>query len=249
MRLIGVAELGVHPTPSLPVSRSPFDSYWVVQSTVHSVGTLSVVIDSFQRSVDEMYAWPYADKHEMKHLGGTLIQMNEKFVEFIILGISKVVEDTFNLLGPVAPPNFKIWDPQIVPLRFSKEVRWIRHVGNVIKHYNSHVDTSTASSKQKHNSCVSLVRDFGARDDTPVAYLDELRDRPIRDTLLRYLYCSYVFSFELMFITGHGWRHIADIPHDDIPTYMLDRFVRDIPGHPDRKKRGIASTLKGDNGT
>jgi hypothetical protein len=233
---VGLPSLDVAQVTESTVPRPPFDPYWVVQSTIHSVGTLSVVIDSFQRSVDEMYSWPYEDKHEMKYLGGTLIQMNEKFIEFVVLGASKIVEDAFNLLEPVSPPKLKIWSPIVTPLKFANEVRWLRHVGNVIKHYNSHVDISTAVPNQKHNSCVSLVRDFAAPDDTPVAYLPQLRDRPIRDALLKHLYYSYVFSFELMFLVGHGWRHIHDIPDADIPAYMLDRFVRDIPGHPERAK-------------
>ena len=220
------------------VTMPEFDSYRVLQSTVHSVGALCVVIDSFQRKIDEMYKWPYADKDEMKHLGGTMIQMNEKFVEFIVLGVSKVVEDAFNLLAPVSPPKFGIWSHDISALPFVHEVRWVRHVGNVIKHHNSVIESAAPVPGKKPNSCDYLVNHFGANNHMPIAYLPELRERPARDSLLRHVYYAYTFSSELSAHLGHGWRRRKELTKEEIPNYMLDRFVRDLPGHPERGKDG-----------
>lgn len=200
---------------------------------MHSTGTLCVITDASARSMDDMGSWLYTDKDEMKHLGGALIQMTEKLREFLLLGISKMVEDFFNNINEVQGTTISVWDPSLDHLSHVREVRWVRHLSNVIKHNNSVISSVTNS-----RSCRALIQQFGAPDDTPVAYLPEFGRLPLREVMLRYTYYAMTFCFALLDQAKLFSLRNQPVPHDDIPDYMLDRFVRRLPGHPERVTNG-----------
>lgn len=94
------------------------DTIFMIQSLYQSVGTLSVMTDATSRTFDEMHKWHYTTKDEMKHLGATFIQMRDKFVELMIIGISKMVEDFFNDLSRAKNSSITIWDSTFIDCRF-----------------------------------------------------------------------------------------------------------------------------------
>ena len=216
---------------------------WGAWATVVGVYLASAVIRNLglrvfwnpmaARNMEEMRAWRYTTKDEMKHLGGTLIQMTEKLREFLLLGISKMVEDAFNNTNEAQGTKLDVWESAFDHLAHAHEVRWVRHLSNVIKHNNSVISSLSGSKSGK-----ALVQQFGAPDDTPVAYLPEFALLPLRDVMLRYIYYAMTFGFALLDYTKLLPFRQQLIPHDDIPNHMLNRFVRDLPGHPERATNG-----------
>lgn len=200
---------------------------------MHSTGTLCVITDASSRSMDEMKAWHYADKGEMKHLGGTLIQMADKLREFLILGISKMVQDAFNDIKEIRGINLSPWYSSLNDLEHVRDVRWLRHLSNVIKHNRSFISSRCADQAGKRTS-LQLINHFGAPDDTPVGYLPEFVLRPFRDTMLRHIYYGMTFCFDLLDHAELFPRRHSTIVDEEIPGHMLDQFVRDLPGHPQR---------------
>jgi len=198
----------------------------IFQGLHSSTATLAVMSDATFRAIAEMHDWPYTDKYAMKHLGGTLIQMKEKFVEFSTLGISKMVEDFFNDLERFGNIKLSIWSSLCDSVGFSKEVRLIRHLGNVIKHNNSMLESSTGGK-----STEGLIAVYGFRDDTPIHWLDVFKS-PERDSILKYIYMAYQFCIEVLRFKGllPGEGHV--IKEEEIVPHMLRCFVHTIPGHP-----------------
>lgn len=66
---------------------------YIYQDLSYSMSTISIMTDSTLNAIEEMNNWKFEDKDEMKHLGGTIIQMNDKFIELSILNLSKIIED------------------------------------------------------------------------------------------------------------------------------------------------------------
>ena len=209
------------------------DSIYAIQGLMHSTGALCVITDASSRNMEEMRAWRYTTKDEMKHLGGTLIQMTEKLREFLLLGISKMVEDAFKNTNEAQGTKLDVWESAFDHLAHAHEVRWVRHLSNVIKHNNSVISSLSGSKSGK-----ALVQQFGAPDDTPVAYLPKFALLPLRDVMLRYIYYAMTFGFALLDYTKLLPFRQQLIPHDDIPNHMLNRFVRDLPSHPERATNG-----------
>jgi hypothetical protein len=198
----------------------------IFQGLHSSTATLVVMSDATFRAIAEMHKWPYTDKYEMKHLGATLFQMKEKFIEFSTLGISKMVEDFFNDLERFGNIKLKIWDSLCDSVEFSKEVRLIRHLGNVIKHNNSFLESSTGG-----NSTKSLITEYGFPDDTSIQWLDVFQS-PERESILKYIYKANQFCTEILRGQGLfiGVKHI--VKDEEIVSYILRNFVHSIPGHP-----------------
>jgi hypothetical protein len=198
----------------------------IFQGLHSSTATLAVMSNATSRAIADMYDWPHTDKDEMKHLGATLNRMKEKFVEFSTLGISKMVEDFFNDLKRFGNIKLSIWSPLCDQVRFSKEVRLIRHLGNVIKHNNSVLESSTGG-----RSTEALLSVYGFPDDTPIRWLDIFQS-PERDSILKYTYMAYQFCIEILrlkeLVPGKG--HIVE--EEEIVPYMLRHFVHIIPRHP-----------------
>ena len=198
----------------------------IFQGLHSSTVTLAVMSDATSRAIAEMHDWPYTDKYEMKHLGATLNQMKEKFVEFSTLGISKMVEDFFNDLERFGNIKLSVWSSLCDSVVFSKEVRLVRHLGNVIKHNNSILESSTGCKSTK-----ALIAEYGFPDDTPIHWLDVFQS-PERDPILKYIYMANQFCAEILRGKGLllGVRQI--VKEEEIVPYMLRCFVHSIPGHP-----------------
>lgn len=191
------------------------------------------MIDATVRSVEELHACAYKSKHEMKLLGGTSIQMQWKLREFIYLGCAKFAEDALNNANNAAQSQVKIWDSSLAHLDDIHEVRRLRHIANVIKHNNSYVSSSSGS-----DSASRLIADYGFPDDTPLAYMDFCYGQELRDILLTSVYHCYRFSFDLFIHLGLINPSMKRKEQDDVPGYMLGRFVHELPHHPEYNKDG-----------
>jgi hypothetical protein len=202
------------------------DAFFVFQELYHSVGTLSVMTDATSRSFAEMSQWRYSTKDEMKRLGGTIFQMHDKFIELSVLGISKMAEDFFNNLSEYKKVPIKIWDQNFDGLRFAIETRRIRHLGNVIKHNNSIIDST------KGQSGAALVGQYGMDDQTPIRWLDVFRG-PLEEVILKQIFMVYEFCQDVMTLHSIPFARPNNIPESQIKELMLDSYVRGIPGHPE----------------
>jgi hypothetical protein len=198
----------------------------IFQGLHSSTATLAVMSDATSRAIAKMNDWSYTDKYEMKHLGATLIQMKEKFVEFTSLGISKMVEDFFNDLDRFGNVKLSIWSSLCDSVEFSKEVRLIRHLGNVIKHNNSIIESSTGGKSTK-----ALIAEYGFPDDTPIHWLGVFQ-RPERDSILKYIYMANQFCAEILRGKGLLAGVRQTIKEDEIVLHMLRCYVHTIPGYP-----------------
>lgn len=205
------------------------DHLLIVQNLYTSTGTMAIMVDSTSRSIYEMYNLPYSDKNEMKKLGGQINQMKDKSVEFYTLGISKMVEDFFNNLERFGNKKLSIFDSSLDSISFSKEVRFIRHLGNVIKHNNSIIESSCGGKSAK-----ALVDEFGFEDDTPIHWLNIFRNSE-RDSILRYIYKASYFCFELLKKEGLWDGNKKILEEDAIVGYMVDNYIHSIPGHPNKR--------------
>jgi hypothetical protein len=207
--------------------------FLIFQGLHSSTSTLSIMSDATSHAISEMYKWQYTDKYEMKHLGGTLMQMREKLVEFLTLGISKMVEDFFNDLKRYKNIELKIWDSFCDSVKFSKEVRLVRHLGNVIKHNNSVLDSSIGG-----RSVNILINDYGFPDDTPIHWLNVFKE-PERDSILEYIYMANHFCCEILKEKGLLAGSAGARPEgEDIVSYMLKVYVHSITGHPEKGDTG-----------
>jgi len=184
--------------------------------------------DATFRSIDDMGKWPYTDKYEMKEIGATLNQMRDKFLELSILGISKMVEDFFNNLEQLGEVNISIWDSTLNTVAFSHDVRLIRHIGNVIKHNNSYIDSSTGGRSVK-----ALISEYGFSDETPIQWLSIFK-KSVKDSIFRNIYKTNQFCFEIL----HREGAVSDIrkilPEDEIVPFLYKFYIHSIPGHPER---------------
>jgi hypothetical protein len=205
------------------------DAYFVIQDLYHSVGTLSVMTDATCRSFEDMSKWRYTTKDEMKHLGGTIFQMNNKFIELSVLAISKMVEDFFNNLSEYRKVPTKIWDTAFDGCRFAVETRRVRHLGNVIKHNNSIIDST------KGQSGAALVGQYGMEDDTPIHWIEIFRG-PIDDVILKQIFMAHEFCQDVMIGYALPLAHQTIALEANMKDIMLNRYVRSIPGHPDQKE-------------
>lgn len=207
-----------------------FDSIWCIQEAMHTTSALAVMVDATFRSIDEMYHWKYTTKDEMKHLGGTLNEMQWKLREFLELGCAKFIEDALNNANAAASSSVKIWDSDLNDIRFCHEVRRTRHISNVIKHNNSVVSRASNSS-----SAIALIDTYEFPDETPLHYANHVYRDSLRDYLLTSIFHCHCFSFDL-------FTHLDLLPAKmklgeitDIPQYMLNRFVHNLPGHPHKQ--------------
>lgn len=205
------------------------DAFYVIQELYHCVGTLSVMTDATSRSFDEMSKWRYSTKDEMKHLGGTIFQMRDKFLELSTLGISKMVEDFFNNLSEYKKVPTKIWESAYDGCRFSYETRRIRHLGNVIKHNNSIIDSA------KGQSGAALVGQYGMDDHTPIHWVDVFRGQ-VDEVILQQTFIAHEFCQDVMILHSIPFARQTNVPESEMKGVMLDRYVRNIPGHPEYKK-------------
>ncbi len=205
---------------------SQFDAIYVIQGLYQSAGTLSVMTDATSRTFAEMHTWRYETKEEMKHLGGTIFKMQDKFVELMILGVSKMVEDFFNDLEEFKQCPIKIWDPGFDGCRFASETRRIRHLGNVIKHNNSIIDSSRGQSS------AALVSQYGMKDDTPIHWQEVFRG-PVDETVFQSIFMAYEFCQDVMVLQSVPFARQTTVPLAGIKEVMLTRYVRSIPGHPE----------------
>lgn len=195
-----------------------FEHIFIFQNLYHATSALAVMTDSTFRTIAEMYNWHYTTKYEMKHLGGTITQITEKFVELSTLGISKMVEDFFNNLDRLWKIKLSIWSHACDSVVFSREVRLLRHLGNVIKHNNSIIDSSTDRWSSK-----ALINEYGFENDTPIQWI-EIFSYPQRDSILRHIYMAYQFCTEILNNKGIFSLKKKDLNDDQIVPYMLKFF-------------------------
>lgn len=196
-----------------------------------STVTLAVMCDATTRAFKEMYEWHYKDRHEMKLLGSTIFQLEDKFFELFILGISKMVEDFFNDLEIYGGHKLPIWDSSLDSIKYCREVRLIRHVGNVIKHNNSIIETSSGE-----RSANELVNNYGFPDNTPIQY-SKFLENPLHDSLLKQLFYANVFCLNLLNIYGSIKMPIPNVIENEIVKFMVERYIHEVPGHPNAKPK------------
>lgn len=198
------------------------DTILILQDLTLSASVLSIMTDETHLSIEKMSNRQYSDKHEMKMIGTTVSSMNEKYMEFLTLGISKMVEDFFNNLKRYKKIELKIWSEYCKTIDFSKEVLYIRHLGNVIKHNNSLVESTMSKSAK------SLVNEYGFSDETPLHFL-KIFSFPYRDSILKHIYMAYEFCLDVL--RKEGLLRIPRKPlgDDEIVEHMLKVFVHSIP--------------------
>lgn len=208
-----------------------FEHLFVMQDLYTSTATLAIMVDSTSHSISKMYNWPYSNKNEMKELGGKINQMKDKSLEFFTLGISKIVEDFFNNLERFGKIKLRIWDNSLDPISFSKEVRLIRHLGNVIKHNNSIIESAL-----DYKSSKALVDEFCFEDDSSIPWSNIFK-YPERDSILKYIYKANYFCFEILSKEGllNGKKQILE--EDAIVEFMLNNYVHSIPGYPNNSSK------------
>ncbi len=202
----------------------------IFQDLHWSTASLAVMCDATARAFEGMAKWSYKDKYEMKLLGSTIFQLEDNFSELGVLGVSKMVEDFFNNLDAHGGKKLSIWDATLNSIIYCNEVRMIRHVGNVIKHNNSIIDTSTGG-----RSAIELVNNYGFQDDTPIQYSTFL-ENPIHDSLLKQLFYANVFCLYLLDTHGSIKMSIPNVAVDDIVSYMTEKYIHEVPGHPNATK-------------
>ena len=208
-----------------------FDHLFIFQDLYASTATMSIMVDSTSHSISAMHNWTYSNKDEMKELGGKINQMKDKSVELYTLGISKMVEDFFNNLKRFGNKKLSIWDSALDSIAFSKEVRFIRHLANVIKHDNSIIESSFGGKSAK-----ALIDEFGFEDDTPIHWLDVFKNSE-RDSILRYIYKANYFCFEILRKEGLWSKKTQILEEEAIVEYMIDNYIHSIPGHPNNKDK------------
>lgn len=185
--------------------------------------------DSTINTIEEMHNWKFVDKDEMKHLGGTIIQMKHKFIELSILNLSKIIEDFFNNLERYGNIKVNIWDSSCDEIIFSREIRIIRHLGNIIKHNNSIIDSSTGG-----RSVNALIDDYGFEDGVPISRLN-IFEPSIKNTILKYVYMSNEFCYEVLKLNGFIAKDRKNLSEKEIIKYMYENYIHSIPGHPKRE--------------
>ena len=200
---------------------------YIMQDIMASTSTMCVMTDSTYRSISDMREWGYSDKYEMKDLGATINQMEEKFFEYSILGISKMIEDFFNNLKEFAKIDLNIWDPSLNNCNFLKEVRLVRNLGNVIKH-----DNSVIKSNGKKDAKV-LFMEYNLDVDTPIRYLNISKNSK-KDEVLISLYRATYFCYEVLQNNNIVPNQKKVLKEEKIVDYMLDFYVHSIPGHPSK---------------
>lgn len=121
----------------------------------------------------------FENKMRMKQLGGAIYSFKQLLKEFMILGLSKATEDTINAIKEVGGKNFNIWANDELKLRFHHQMRFIRALGNVIKHGNSRIIDNG------HLNNNFLIKKCGISDGTDIFYLDF-------DTK-KYIFYTFVF--------------------------------------------------------
>ncbi len=213
------------------MKNSDIDFLYILQDIYSSTATLAIMVGATSDSISKMYNWPYSKKNEMKKLGGTINQMKDKSVEIYILGISKMVEDFFNNIDRYGRIKLSIWDSSIHSITFSKEVRFIRHLGNLIKHNNSIIESTNGGRSAK-----ALINEFGLEDDIPIHWLNVFKNSE-RDSMLQYIYKANYFCFEVLRKEGLWSGEKQALEDDEIVRYMVEHYIHSIPGHPNKREK------------
>jgi hypothetical protein len=208
---------------------------YIYQDLNNSISTISIMTDSTINAIDKMYTWKYKDKDEMKHLGGTIKQMEDKFIELSILGLSKMVEDFFNNLKRFGKIKLNVWDSSCDTILYSKEVRLIRHLANVIKHNNSIIDSSYGGK-----SIDALIIEYGFDDETPISWLNIFKPST-KDSILKYTYITNEFCYDVLKYNGFMSKSKKNLSDDEIIKYMYKHFIHSLPGHPKSELRNMIS--------
>ncbi|PHS30206.1 MAG: hypothetical protein COA92_10035 [Sulfurovum sp.] len=202
------------------------DFLYLLQELSRSISTLSIMVDSTFNSIDDMHKWKYEDKDEMKHLGGTLFQMQDKSVEFYILGISKIIEDFFNNLQLIRNCDLKIWDTFCDSVIYAKEIRLLRHLSNVIKH-----DNSIIFIPSRNQSTQMMIKTYNLTETTPINTIDFFKNNQ-KENILKHLYMTHEFCYEILSLTNIFKKEKQYLEDSEIVKYMFKNYIYNIPGHP-----------------
>lgn len=211
------------------MNNSNIEYRFILQDIYTSTSTLALMVDSTFRSIEEMYSWPYFNKDEMKELGGKISQMTDKSMEFFLLGISKMVEDFFNNLEQFGNIKLDVWDSSLESIMFSKEIRFIRRLGNIIKHHNSVIDSSKGNRDAKE-----LIAQYGFKDDTPIHWLNIFKGQE-RDSILQYIYKANYFCMNILDEKGLIGFKRQPLEEGEMVEHMIKYFIHSIPGHPNNR--------------
>ncbi len=161
-------------------------------------------------------------KDRMKVVGGSVFQYSIILHENSILSLDKVIEDTsIDLKRSSQNFRFQVFKNHH-DLAFSKELKTIVALANVIKHNQSHVVRNTSKSSK------FLVDECGVRNETGIQSL-VLADDPIVDIVT---YIPQVFISMLQLVEkSHGFRlPILDKEFPDAANYVYEMFLPDILG-------------------
>jgi hypothetical protein len=71
-------------------------------------------------------------------------------------------------------------------------------------------------------------------DDTPISYSNAL-SHPVDISLMKKLFYAHVFCLEILERHKVFQTLISDIPEHKIFDYMMEKYVNNIPGHPNSK--------------
>ncbi len=196
------------------------------------IGALVLVVRGTESQLQELGSRDWRDpelsrfgnKIHMKALGGAIMQYEETYTELMILGMSRVVDNQIGALETILGVSFDVYSNMPAPLRFHRDVKIIRHLGNVIKHNASVINAADG------RSAASLVNEFGLPDGLPVGMAWGFTDLGVESDIVVNLYRVEAFCCDLIAQTTPYTDHFVDVPDDDIRTHMLRKYLSRIPG-------------------
>lgn len=109
-------------------------------------------------------------------------------------------------------------------------MRIIRHLGNVIKHNNSIIDSSYGGI-----SVNELIEKYGFKDKIPINSLDIFKPS-IKNSILIYAYMSNEFCYEILKLNGFFSKDRKNLSEEEIIEYMYENYIHSIPGDPQRER-------------
>ncbi len=197
------------------------------------IGALVLMADSTEKAIEEIANREWFDptksrlynKGTMKILGGAVMGYKGLYIELMILGLAKVIEDTINDLLYMFGINFNIWAENDPPIKHHEKAKVIRSLSNITKHNQGIIDKSNETPSIKY-----LTNNFDLPDGLFVRDLPYLPDSKIETDIIKNMYYIESFLFNLSSNKLNQKNYFEEVADKDIIDFMIKRHLSEIPG-------------------
>lgn len=209
------------------------DYFSLIGNIESRIGALVLMADSTEKAIEEISNRKWFDpkknrlynKGTKKILGGAIMGHKGLYIENMVLGLAKVVEDTINDLADMFGVNFNIWKHENPPIKYHDKAKIIRALSNITKHNQGIID------KSKQNPSIKfLTEKFDLPDGLFVRDLPYLQNSKIETDIIKNIYYIETFLFNLASIKLGKENFFPKVADKNIVNFMVKRHLSEIPG-------------------